>query len=162
MFDVRPNYPRKTFVAALLAFLLVPRHARGAEITRDGSSAAPAGTEEFVDTTTLRLPGTDQRRTTSRLTLPPGARWESSIPTGSLLLTAEQGALRIVLVDSWARIVRVYDPLLQRAVMPEMGPGAEAALSPGDRLVARGAGAIVARNAGETAAVASVVRISMR
>lgn len=153
--------PRRSVLAAVLAHCLLAR-LESAAVRADDRGIVAAATEEVVSTRAIRIPGAGATEIISRLTVPPGAQWTTPLPDGSLLLLIENGKLHVTLVDGRARIVRIFDPLLSRLALPELGPGQEVVLDAGDRLVARGDGAIVALNESVMSAVASVTSVTSR
>ncbi len=152
---------RRGVLAAMLVQCLLPR-LDPALIRADERGTADTATEEAISSAVLRELGATATGTFSRPNVPPGAKWTTPLPDKSLLMLVQNGKLHVTLVDGRARIARFFDPLLYQFAPPELGPGQEVVLDVGDRLVARGDGAIVALNTGAMTAVASVTRVTSR
>ena len=127
--------------------------------------AAPAAAQEAmletVTVTTLRVPGPDPVKTSARLTMLPGTRWQESLVNESFVLTLESGVIRIGLEDGKARVARAPGSLLPGSTLVEIMPGDVATLRAGDRLISHDGGSVWVQNVGAIGASATVIRVGM-
>lgn len=69
-----------------------------------GAMAFPTVREEVISSIGMEQARGAWRITNSRLTVPPGAEWETSLGSGPLALTVESGRISVVLDGGLARI----------------------------------------------------------
>lgn len=97
-------------------------------------------TEEILRVTRVGNPSAGLGMVDSRLTFPPGARWDMDSENGPLTLTVETGKIGVVLGGGLARIERQVNPL-QEGRIHRLEPAQMAYLWPGDTLtIVRGYG----------------------
>jgi len=132
-------------------------------------TATPAGvvtpltaTIEVLAVATLNVPEAHPVRTTSRLTVPPGAQWQSVMAGDSLALSLETGSIRVDLHDGRARIARGIDssPCMTDRDLADLASGEEATLRAGDRMILHGDSALMVHGVGDMTAIGTVVRIT--
>ena len=121
--------------------------------------AAPVATEVIVDVTRIARSSDVLTIVESRLTVPPGARWETDPDAGPLTITVETGKMAVFLGGGSARLERLPDPLLGARITP-FQLGRLTLLWPGDRLVVVRGFQVVAENDEDQTAVARVSRLS--
>lgn len=121
-------------------------------------------TIEMVSVSKLNVPEAHPVRTTARLMVPPRAQWQTVMADESLILSLETGSLRVGLHDGQARIVRAIDSIhwIGASTLDEIGPGEEATMWAGDRLVIHDNGTLVVHGVGDVTAIAALVHVTTR
>ena len=126
----------------------------------EGVVTTSAATIDILSVSKLNVPEAHPVRTTARLTVPPGAQWQTVMAGDSFTLALETGSLRVGLQDGRARIARATDSILGGRTLDEIAPGEEATMWAGDRLVVHGNVALVVHGVGEMTAIATIVRVT--